>query len=150
MAMHMPCTVMTLVTIILSSSVADAQWVFLGRKAIGAVSRLTTQTPDSPGYDVASVLIEARPEKVYDAALRILKEKHNLRITYKDEKTRSVEFTDDRRIVGLKAIPLGNAVTHLLISSSGPARGSGSAPSAVEAVLRVCKEMGVACVQSEE
>ena len=100
--------VVVLITTILFSSVANAQWVFLGKKAVGVVSRLTTQTPDSPGYEVASVLIEARPENVYAAALKILKEKHNLKITYQDDKTRSVEFADDKRIVGMKAIPLGD------------------------------------------
>jgi hypothetical protein len=139
-----------LITTTLFSSVANAQWVFLGKKAVGVVSRLTTQTPDSPGYEVASVLIEARPENVYAAALKILKEKHNLKITYQDDKTRSVEFTDDKRIVGMKAIPLGDMVTHLLISSSGSSRGSENTSSAVEAVFKVCKEMGVACVLSDK
>jgi hypothetical protein len=126
MKRQLRCDAVASVTAILFSSVADAQWVFLGKKAIGAVSRLTTKTPDSPGYDVASVLIEARPEKVYDSALKILKEKHNLNITYIDDKTRSVEFTDDKRVVGMKAIPLGETVTHLLISSSGSSHGPGS------------------------
>jgi len=143
------CTVVALIAAILVSSVADAQWVFLGRKALGTVSRLTTQNPDGTGYDVASVLIEARPENVYAAALILLKEKPHLRITSQDEKARSVEFTDDKRIVSMKAIPMGDSVTQLLISSSGSSRGTENGPVAVDAVLRVCKEMKVACVLSE-
>lgn len=144
------CAAAALAAAHLFSSVAEAQWVLLGRKAVGAVSRLASKTQDGPAYDVASVLIEARPEKVYDTALRILKEKHNLKITHMDNKTRSVEFTDEKRVVGMKAIPLGDTVTHLLISSSGSSAGSGTTSSVVDAVFRVCKEMGVACVLSEE
>lgn len=150
MKRHVWCAAVIVIAVVLFSSLSEAQWVFLGRKAVGAVSRLTTKTPGSPGYDVASVLIEARPEKVYDTALRILKEKHHLKITYMDEKTRTVEFTDDKRIIGMKAIPLGDTVTHLLISSSGSSQGPGTTSTAVDAVFKVCKEMGVACVQSEE
>lgn len=79
------CATVALLAIMLLSSGADAQWVFLGRKAVGAVSRLTTKTPDGASYDVSSVLIEARPEKVYDTAVKMLKEKHNLKITNIDE-----------------------------------------------------------------
>lgn len=139
-----------LVATILLSSVADAQWVFLGRKAVGVVSRLTTKMPDGAVNDVASVLIEARSEKVYDTAVKILKEKQNLKITYNDDKARSVEFTDGKIIVGMKAIPMGETVTHLLISSSGPSQGSGTTSVVLDAVFRVCKETGVACVLSEE
>jgi hypothetical protein len=140
----------SLVATILLSSVADAQWVLLGRKAIGVVSRLTTKTQDGVDSDVASVLIEARAEKVYDAAVKILKEKQNLKITYNDDKARSVEFTDGKIIVGMKAIPMAETVTHLLISSSGPSQGSTKASVVLEAVFRVCKETGVKCVLSEE
>lgn len=143
------CTAAALIAAILVSSVAEAQWVFLGRKALGAVSRLTTQNPDGTSSDVASVLIEARPDNVYATALMLLKDKPRLRITSQDEKARSVEFTDDKRIVAMKAIPMGDSVTQLLISSSGSSRGTENTPVAVDAVLRVCKEMKVACVLSE-
>ena len=52
---------------------ADAQWLLLGRKAVGRIEYMI-QSPDSarpkaPRDDVAVVLLEATAAKVYDSVI---------------------------------------------------------------------------------
>lgn len=59
-------TILLAVIVLLGASEVNAQWVFVARKALGRIERMT-QPPTSgvPSYDVATVVIEGRAEKVY-------------------------------------------------------------------------------------
>jgi hypothetical protein len=65
------------------SGVADAQTVFLARKALGKVRQLTGEMKGSqqPGYDIATVLLEARADKVYGTAVNMLQAKKDVNIS---------------------------------------------------------------------
>jgi hypothetical protein len=84
--------------------VAQAQWIFLGKKAVGAINRLTSKAfeKQGQGYDAATVLLEANAERVYATALDILKRNPSITINRADQSTRELEFTDDKILVGLK------------------------------------------------
>jgi len=130
---------------VLCSSVADAQWVFLGRKALGTVQRLTSNS-----HDVATVLLEAEANKVYSTAVAILAGKEDFRITYRDDKTRTLEFTDGRRSASMKVSRLEEKLSQLVISSDAASGKSGGASFVVDGVFRVCREMGVQCSLAAE
>ena len=53
---------------------AAAQWVFLARHAIGRVEQMQQSSPATTGvgasYDVATVIVEVEPDKVFAAVLR--------------------------------------------------------------------------------
>src|SRR5215831_1563943 len=57
---------------LLVSSLAEAQWVLLARRAVGRVEQMSQQSqqPDGASYDSAAVMIEAPAGKVYAAVLR--------------------------------------------------------------------------------
>lgn len=61
---------------LLASSLAEAQWVMLARRAVGRVEQISQQTPQADGasYDSAAVLIDAPADKVYAAVLRVCAE----------------------------------------------------------------------------
>ena len=140
--------VVALTGLFLYTSVAQAQWVFLGRKAIGAVNRLTSQGSDKQGqgYDVATVLLEADADKVYSTAVNLLKGNPNCTITHREDRNRTIEFTDGKILAGMKVSRLEENLCQLLISSTGtPGKPSGTS-FVVERVFQVCQEMGVQCM----
>jgi len=137
---------------LLVSSVANAQWVFLGRKALGKVHQLTSDMKGSqqPGYDVATVLLEARAEKVYSTAVMMLQAHKEWKITQKDDKSRTVEFSDGRLTAGMQVSPLEENLTQLIVASTGTPGKTDPTSLVVNGVLRVCKEMAVHCQLANE
>ena len=134
------------------SSDADAQMVFLGRKALGKVRQLTGEMKGSqqPGYDVATVLLEARADKVYSTAVTVLQANKEWTITQKDDKSRSLEFSDGKRTAGMQVSFLDEYLSQLLVVSSVASGKTDTTSFVLDGVLRVCKEMGVHCQLADE
>jgi len=134
------------------SGVADAQMVFLGRKALGKVRQLTGEMKGSqqPGYDVATVLLEARADKVYSTAVSVLQANKEWTITQKDDKSRSLEFSDGKRTAGMQVSFLDEHLSQLLVVSSVASGKTDTTSFVLDGVLRVCKEMGVHCQLADE
>ena len=134
------------------SGIADAQMVFLGRKALGKVRQLTGEMKGSqqPGYDVATVLLEANAERVYSTAISVLAANKDWTITQRDDKSRSVEFSDGKRTAGVQVSYLDEHLTQLLIVSTVTSPRTDTTSFVLNSVLRVCKEMGVHCQLGDE
>lgn len=134
------------------SGIADAQMVFLGRKALGKVRQLTGEMKGSqqPGYDVATVLLEARAEKVYSTAINVMEANKNWTITQKNDQSRSLEFSDGMRTAGVQVSSLDEHLTQLLIVSAVTSPKTDTTSFVLNGVLRVCKEMGVHCQLADE
>ncbi len=131
---------------------AQAQWVFLGRKAMGVVNRLVSPALEKQGqgYDVATVLLEADADKVYGTAIDLLKDNPHLTITHRDDPSRTVEFTDGKIQVGLKVSRLEDKISHLLIGSTMTPGTPSSTPPVVDKVFQVCEKMGVHCTLGKD
>jgi hypothetical protein len=134
------------------SGIADAQMVFLGRKALGKVRQLTGEMKGSqqPGYDVATVLLEARAEKVYSTAINVMEANKNWTITQRNDESRSLEFSDGKRTAGVQVSSLDEHLTQLLIVSAVTSPKTDTTSFVLNGVLRVCKEMGVHCQLADE
>jgi hypothetical protein len=136
-------------TLLLASSVAQAQWVLVACRAIGRVEQMS-QTQPSTGvtYDTAVVMLEAPADKVYATALRQARAADGMTITPNDDSARVIQFTNGEQIAGLKISALGDNLSHIMISSAH----SGAQPNAaalIEArILRICKDMNVECSQA--
>lgn len=130
-----------------SAGVAEAQWLLLGRKAVGVVRQMTAE-PDKgqgAGYDSATVLLDAPAEKVYRKAIEVLTASPEYRLTRQGDNALTLEFTDGRMVTGLQVNPLEERLSQLLIvSSATPAQRAGSSL-VVNGALRICKEMGIHC-----
>lgn len=152
----MKCKVKAIVLFLTASlfiaGVANAQWVYLGRKALGKVRQLSSEMKNSqqPGYDVASVLLEARAENVYKTAVSMLQSHGEWKITQRDDKTRSIEFTDGKITAGMQVSLLEDHLTQIIVVSSGAPGKTGPTSLVVNGVLRVCREMNVHCQMAEE
>jgi len=146
-----------LVMFILLSGIADAQWVFVGRKALGKVKQLTSEATGggSPqaagasknvpqqGYDAATVLLEAPADKVYNTAVRVLQANKEIRISRKDDKALSIEFVDGSIAAGMQITSFSDTVSQILVVSTSSGKPGTSI--VLNGILRVCKEMGVSC-----
>lgn len=135
------------------SGVAVAQWVFLARQAIGRVEPMQQSSPQAAGgagaaYDVASVIIEVPPAKVFDTVKSMLGKNTEVRVTKTDDARRSVEFTDGRQIGGIQVSPLGDSLPQLMLSTAHPGIATSPSSTIVERILNVCKELGVSCQRS--
>jgi len=139
--------VLILTMLLCYTGVAQAQWVLIGRKALGAINRLTSQGHEKQGqgYDVATVLLEANADKVYSTAVDLLRGNPNVTINYREDAGRVIEFTDGKILAGMKVSKLEDNLSQLLISSTiTPGQPSGTS-FVVEKVLKVCEKMGVPC-----
>jgi hypothetical protein len=134
------------------ADISQAQMIFLGRKAVGKVRQLTSETTSGQqsGYDAATVLLDAQADKVYGKAVDLLQANKDYRITRKDDRARTVEFTDGKRIAGIQISPLDDHLCQMLIVSTGTSSTAETTSLVMNAVLRVCKEAGVHCEPAKE
>src|SRR5271169_2736611 len=105
----------------LSAGSAQAQWVMVARAVAGRVQQMSDRSKDGSGFDVATVVLEANADKVYQTAIKNLSARSDLKITQQDARRRLVQFTNGPQIASLQATPLGEKITQLVIASSlGP------------------------------
>lgn len=131
--------------LLLGAGETAGQWVMVGRAAAGRVRRMT-QRSGTQGYDVATVMLEAPADRVYETAVKTLKARPDMTITKQDSKSGKIEFRQGNLVAGLQVSPLGDKLTQLVIASSATDPTQPSATSlVVEGVLRVCREMKVEC-----
>ena len=145
-------TAVALTALLCCTKVAEAQWVFLGRKALGAINSLTNQGrgQEGQGYDVATVLLEADADKVYSTAVDLLKGNPNVTINYREDASRVIDFTDGKLLVGMKVSKLEDHLSQLLITSVVTSSKTSGTSFVVEKVFQVCEKMGVHCAVAKE
>jgi hypothetical protein len=135
-----------LVATMLPFGPADAQWVFIARKAIGRIQHMAeSQQGGRPGYDFATVILDAPADKVFATALELARKNTAVRLVMQDPGQRRFQIAEGDRTATLNVVPFSDDVSQLLIAGhAGPGEGSTSSR-VVQAVLRVCKEMNKHC-----
>lgn len=136
------------------SGVAAAQWVMLARAVVGRVEQMQQSAPQAAGgvganYDVATVIVEVAPDKVFNTVQQMLGKNTQVKVTRSDAAKRSVEFTDGRQIGGIQVNTMGDNLSQLLISTAHPGIATSTTSTIVERVLGVCKELGVQCQRAQ-
>jgi hypothetical protein len=140
----------TMLVLTMGAVSAQAQWVAVARAVSGRVQQMSDRSKDGSGFDVATVVLEANADKVYQTAIKNLSARTDLKITRQDARRRTVQFTNGQQVASLQATPLGDKITQLVIASSLTAAQPSSTSLVVEGVLHVCKEMGVECTLQEQ
>jgi hypothetical protein len=132
---------------VMGVSTAHAQWVMVARAVSGRIQRMEQQrTANNGGYDVASVILEAQADKVYDTALKALKaHSEKVSVTSTDAKKMTINFTDGQQNASLQATSLGPKVTQLIIASNAVENGQSGTSIVLQGVLKVCKDLNVTC-----
>lgn len=126
---------------------AEAQWVFLARKALGRIEHMREggQQSGQPSYDFASVVLDAPANRVFSTAVELVRKNRAVRLLMEDSAQRRIQFAEGDRTATLTVVPFSDEVSQLLIAGhAGPGEGPTSSL-IVQAVMRVCKEMGKHC-----
>lgn len=128
-------------------SVAQAQWVFAARKAVGVVRQLASEAAEGreTGYDSATVMLAAHPEDVYRKVIEVVKASSEYRLTRQNASDLTLEVSDGKWLAGMQVTPLDENLSQLLIITNTPPGPQSGSSVAVNGVLRVCKQMQVDC-----
>ncbi|MGC2111468.1 MAG: hypothetical protein WA655_18275 [Candidatus Korobacteraceae bacterium] len=128
---------------------AQAQWVMVARAVSGQVQRMTNKSSNGSGYDVATVVLMANADKVYETALKGIQSHADVTINSNDAKNREIKFSKGDQIASMQATPLGDKITQLVIASNLTGAQPDATSVVVEGVMKVCKEMNVVCTMSQ-
>jgi hypothetical protein len=126
---------------------ANAQWVFVARKALGRIEHMreSQQGGGRTGYDFATVLLDAPADKVFATALNLARKNTAVRILMQDPGQRRIQIAEGDRTATLNVVPFSDDVSQLLIAGHAAPGEDSTSSRIVQAVLRVCKEMGKHC-----
>jgi len=143
---YRPALALALLAIFLLPLTASAQWVFVARKALGKIQTMSQkEKTGAPGYSVATVILTGQADKVYAIALKSAESSPKARLTHQDPATHTLEFAVGDQIAGLRVSQVDSQKVQILIASAASPGRPDATPAAVEATLRICKEMGAAC-----
>lgn len=128
---------------------AQAQWVMVAKAVSGQVQRMSNKSSNGMGYDVATVVLMAPADKVYQTALTSLKTNHpEITVTSSDAKKHEIKFSKGEQIASMQATSLGDKLTQLVIASNLTGMQPDATSLVVEGVMKVCKQMDVVCTLS--
>jgi hypothetical protein len=122
-----------------------AQWILAAHAAKHEITRLT-QKSASGGFDVATVVLDADPSKVYDRTIERLKTHPEVKITKEDKQTGIINIQKGKQVLGFQINGLGDNVTQMIVASGvGKSKEPDETPVVVEAIMKVCTEFNVKC-----
>lgn len=126
---------------------AHAQWVFVARKALGRIEHMREgqQGGGQPAYDFATVLLDAPADRVFATALEMARKNRTVQVVMQDPARRRFQVVQGDRAATFNVVPFGDDVSQLLIAGHAGPGEDATTPRVVEAVLRVCREMGKHC-----
>ncbi len=135
---------------LLVATSASAQWVMVAKAVSGRVQQMNHKPANGPGYDVATVVLEAKADKVYATALSALKTHPGITVTKNNDQQRKIDFTNGQQDASLQATPLGDKLTQLVIASTLTASQPSATSLVLQGVMKVCGELKVECKLVED
>jgi hypothetical protein len=132
--------------VILPAAPAQAQWVFVARKAAQRIHHMVDQGQNGqPGYDFATVILEAPADRVFAVALDHARKNRAIRLTMVDQTGRRLQVAEGDRTATLNVVSLNDEVSELMIAGTAGRGEDSSSSRVVAAVMRVCAEMKKSC-----
>jgi hypothetical protein len=123
----------------------QAQWVLAARAARTQINRMT-QRSASGGYDIATVVLDADPSKVYDKTIERLKTHPELKITKDDKQTGTIQIQKGEQVAGFQINAVSDKVTQMLVvSGAGKSNEPSDTSMVVKSIMNVCTEFNVKC-----
>jgi len=136
------------VTLVVLCPLAQAQWVIVARAAAGQVERMHNKSKNGTGYDVATVVLVANADKVYETAVKSIEAHPEVTVTDKNAKKREIKFSKGDQIASMQATSLGEKLTQLVVASNLNSSEPSATSIVVDGVMKVCKQMNVVCTLS--
>ena len=138
------------VTAMLGADLADAQGIFLAARLVGKVVQMSQQHPSGgPSYDSATVILNAPAPRVYETAVRYVKDAQSrgVSVTAEDAQAMWIQFTNGQQVAGIRVTPLNENTAQLLVSSAHTGSQPNAAALVMDSVMRVCAQMNVQCTR---
>jgi hypothetical protein len=144
--------ILLVITLLGSAMACEAQWIAVAHAVSGRIQRMEQKNENgSGGYDVAVVIIEAQPQKVYDTALqRLQAHSDQVKIIKQDARKRTVSFTNGTQTASLQANTLGEKITQLVVASTLDPAQQSATPLVVKSIQQVCTELKVECTMADQ
>jgi len=135
------------IVLLLTATMSYGQWVAVARAVSGRIQQMEQKSADGKGgYDVATVVIEAPAQKVYQTALqRLQAHAAAVKVIKQDDKKREVAFTNGIQTASLQANFLGDKLTQLVVASTLDLSQPSATSLVVESIQKVCTELKVQC-----
>ncbi len=148
-----PVILLTLILMLIAPGAVQAQWVFLARKGLKIIHSIASQgqspgQTQAQGVDAATVLLDADADKVYNVAVKLLRDNPDVQVLWQDDAKRTIAFSKGDQSASMKVSGLNDNLSQILVASTY-GRSSGTSL-VVEGILRVCKQMGVECIQAQD
>ena len=125
---------------------ASTPWGLLARKVIGRVEQMSQVPKDGqPGFDVATVILNADAAKVYATAASMLHRNPSLHVTADDTVHRMINFNNGTRSAGITVNDLGTRMSQIVVASATMPGQDSATMQIVDGILHVCQEMKVSC-----
>jgi hypothetical protein len=130
--------------VLLTTSV-HAQWVMAAHAARNQINRMTQRTA-SGGFDVATVVLDADPSKVYDKTIELLKTHPEVTITKEDKQTGTIQIQKGKQALGFQINALADKVTQMIVASGvGKSKETDQTSMVVQSIIKVCAQFNVTC-----
>lgn len=125
---------------------ASTPWAMIARRAIGRVEQLSQQPKgDQPGFDVATVILNAEAAKVYTTAVGLLQKNQQVHVVSEDATARTIQFTNGARSASIRVSDLGPRLSQMVVASAVLPGQDSATIQIADRILRVCQEMRVTC-----
>lgn len=134
-------------SLLLLASSSQAQWVAVAHAVSGRIQQMQQKNANGAGgYDVATVVIEANAQTVYETAVKRLQaHAAEVKVIEQNPRRRVVAFSNGTQTASLQANPLSESITQLVVASTlDPAQPSATSL-VVKSIQQVCTELKVEC-----
>ncbi len=140
------CVIVAANALLAPCSEANTPWGLIAGRVVGRVKQLSQKPKeDQPGFDVATVILNADAARVYATTVDMLRKNQSLHIVAEDPRDRTVEFSSGTRSAGITVSDLGTRLSQILVASAAKPGEDSATLRIVEGILRVCQAMKVTC-----
>ncbi len=131
---------------------AEAQWVLVARHVVGRVQQVTQQQDASAGQaapqqvtQVATVVLDAPASRVYQVATNATNRNKEVTVVSNDPATMTINLKEGGQSATLNVTALNKNVSQLMIVGTAPAGENPQTTRIVNAVMRLCGDLGKNC-----
>ena len=131
---------------------AEAQWVFVARHVMGRVQQVTQQQDAQDGQaapqrvtQVATVVLDAPAKRVYQVATNATNSNQKVTVVSNDPASMTIQLKEGAESATLNVTALNKNASQLMIVGSAPAGENPQTTRIVNAVLRLCGDLGKTC-----
>lgn len=129
-----------------TSAQANTPWGLIAKRVVGKVEQVVQQPEGGqPGVQVATVVLDAPAQQIFETTLATIKQNPNVQITAQNSLEKSVQISDGTRKATLSIKEMGQELSQLMVVATNSDPQDQTTSRVVQAVMRICKEMQKNC-----